>query len=82
MSGHPTRSVQFRELRQENGRLLRTWKQGEAKLNGYLEDYGYLIEGLLELYQTTFDAQCFFAVQELAKTMLQHSADSEGLTSI
>ncbi|MGD8462330.1 MAG: hypothetical protein PVI09_00555 [Anaerolineae bacterium] len=31
----------LRELRQENGRLLRTWKQGEAKLNGYLEDYSY-----------------------------------------
>jgi uncharacterized protein YyaL (SSP411 family) len=45
----------LRELRQENGRLLRTWKQGEAKLNGYLEDSSYLIEGLLELYQTTFD---------------------------
>jgi uncharacterized protein YyaL (SSP411 family) len=41
----------LRELRQENSRLLRTWKQGEAKLNGYLEDYAYLIEGLLELYQ-------------------------------
>jgi len=35
------------ELRRENSRLLRTWKQGEAKLNGYLEDYSYLIEGLL-----------------------------------
>jgi hypothetical protein len=33
--------VLLRELRQENGRLLRTWKQGEAKLNGYLEDYSY-----------------------------------------
>jgi len=40
------------ELRQENGRLLRTWKRrpelvegaGEAKLNGYLEDYAYLIK--------------------------------------
>jgi len=58
------RNAEFllRELRQENGRLLRTWKArpedtegtGEAKLNGYLEDYAYLIEGLLELYQTTF----------------------------
>jgi uncharacterized protein YyaL (SSP411 family) len=54
------RNAEFllRELRQENGRLLRTWKRrpertegaGEAKLNGYLEDYAYLIEGLLELY--------------------------------
>jgi uncharacterized protein YyaL (SSP411 family) len=76
----------LRELRQENGRLLRTWKSdpelvegaGEAKLNGYLEDYSYLIEGLLELYQTTFDPKWFVAAQELAETMLEHFADSEG----
>jgi hypothetical protein len=45
----------LRQLRLENGRLLRAWKrrpeQGErtggAKLNGYLEDYSFLIEGLL-----------------------------------
>jgi uncharacterized protein YyaL (SSP411 family) len=74
------------ELRQENGRLLRTWKArpdhaegaGEARLNGYLEDYSYLIEGLLELYQTTFDPHWFVASQELAETMLEHFADSEG----
>jgi uncharacterized protein YyaL (SSP411 family) len=68
----------LRELRQEYGRLLRTWKQGQAKLNGYLEDYAYLIEGLLELYQTTFDPRWFVAAQELAETMLEHFADSEG----
>jgi uncharacterized protein YyaL (SSP411 family) len=65
------------ELRQENGRLLRTWKAGEAKLNGYLEDYSYLIEGLLELYQTTFEARWFVAARELAETMLTHFGDSE-----
>jgi uncharacterized protein YyaL (SSP411 family) len=66
------------ELRQESGRLLRTWKRrpervegaGEAKLNGYLEDYSYLIEGLLELYQTTFDPRWFVGAQELAETMV------------
>jgi len=67
-----------RELRQENGRLLRTWKQGEAKLNGYLEDHSYLIEGLLELYQTTFDPRWFLAAQQLAETMLEHFAGSDG----
>ncbi|MCL7454833.1 MAG: thioredoxin domain-containing protein [Anaerolineae bacterium] len=79
------------ELRQGNGRLLRTWKRhpervlkgpsegaGEAKLNGYLEDYSYLIEGLLELYQTTFEPRWFVAAQELAETMLERFADSEG----
>jgi uncharacterized protein YyaL (SSP411 family) len=76
----------LRELRQENGRLLRTWKSnpelsegpGEAKLNGYLEDYSYLIEGLLELYQTTFEPRWFVAAQELADTMLEHFAGSDG----
>jgi uncharacterized protein YyaL (SSP411 family) len=81
----------LRELRQGNGRLLRTWKRrperflegpgkraGEAKLNGYLEDYAYLIEGLLGLYQTTFEAPWFVAALQLAETMLEHFADSEG----
>ena len=74
----------LRELRQGDGRLLRSWKAhperaegaGEAKLNGYLEDYSYLIEGLLELYQTTFEPRWFVAAQELAETMIAHfSAD-------
>jgi uncharacterized protein YyaL (SSP411 family) len=75
----------LRELRQDNGRLLRTWKRrpehaegaGEAKLNGYLEDYSYLIEGLLELYQATFEPRWFVAAQELAETMLEHFAGSD-----
>jgi uncharacterized protein YyaL (SSP411 family) len=68
----------LRELRQENGRLLRTWKAGEAKLNGYLEDYAYLIEGLLELYQTTFEPRWFVAAQELADTMIAHFQAPDG----
>jgi uncharacterized protein YyaL (SSP411 family) len=74
------RSADFllRELRQENGRLLRTWKAGEAKLNGYLEDHAYLIEGLLELYQTTFEPRWFVAAQELAEAMLAHYQSPDG----
>lgn len=33
------------ELRTDHGRLLHTWKDGEAKINGYLDDYAHLIEG-------------------------------------
>ena len=62
----------LRELRQENGRLLRTWRADQAKLNGYLEDYAYLIEGLLELYQTTFEPRWFVAAGELADAMIAH----------
>ena len=60
------RNAEFllRELRQGKGRLLRSWKDGRSKLNGYLEDYAYLIEGLLELYQTTVESRWFVAAQE------------------
>ena len=68
----------LRELRHENGRLLHSWKDGDARLNGYLEDYTYLIEGLLELYQTTFDPRWYLAAHELAETMLIHFQAPEG----
>jgi uncharacterized protein YyaL (SSP411 family) len=68
----------LRELKQENGRLIRSWKAGEAKLNGYLEDYAYLIEDLLELYQTTFEPRWFVAAQQLAESMIEHYGDFDG----
>src|SRR5205807_8088038 len=37
----------------KDGRLLRTYKSGRAKLNGYLEDYSYVIEGLVAVYEAT-----------------------------
>jgi hypothetical protein len=63
--------ILLRELRQGSGQLLRSWKDRETKLNGCLENYAYLIEGLLELYQTTFDSTWFVAAQELAEPLGQ-----------
>jgi uncharacterized protein YyaL (SSP411 family) len=60
------------ELRTPGGRLYHTWKAGVAKVNGYLEDYTHLIEGLLELYQATFDSRWYIAAHELAETMIEH----------
>ncbi len=65
-------------MRAEDGRLLRTWKAGaDAKYNGYLEDYAFLADGLLALYQLTFDARWFLWARELADAMLAHFADTE-----
>jgi uncharacterized protein YyaL (SSP411 family) len=43
------------ELRDERGRLLRTWKDGRARLDGYLEDHAFRVEALLVLYEATFE---------------------------
>jgi uncharacterized protein YyaL (SSP411 family) len=67
-----------REIRQADGRLLRSWKDGAAKLNGYLEDYSYVVEGLLELYQTTFDSRWYQAAYELAETMIARFRAEDG----
>ena len=40
-----------------DGRLLRTYKDGNAKLNGYLEDYAFLIDGLLALHEVTLNPE-------------------------
>jgi uncharacterized protein YyaL (SSP411 family) len=69
----------LRTMRTSGGRLWRTWKPGHAaKLNGYLEDYTHLSEGLLALYQTTFDARYFVAAQDLVEQMLSHFAAPDG----
>ena len=53
-----------------NGRLLRTYKDGKAHLNGYLEDYAYLADGLLYLYEATFDDRWLTEARRLADGMI------------
>ena len=43
------------ELEREDGGLHHAWKDGKASINGFLEDYCFYIDALIELYQVTFD---------------------------
>jgi uncharacterized protein YyaL (SSP411 family) len=52
------------------GRLLRSYREGQAKLKGYLEDYANLALALLELYQTTHNPRWFSAARTLADQMI------------
>jgi uncharacterized protein len=61
----------------KDGRLLRTYKAGQAKLNGYLEDYAYVIEGLLAVYEATFELKFFKQARELADTMIARFWDEQ-----
>ena len=67
-----------RELWREDDRVWRTWKDGHPTLNAYLEDYAYLAEGLIELYQTTFNDQWFVAARGLCDVILRQFQDGEG----
>jgi len=65
-------------MRHQSGRLLRTWKAGSnAKYNAYLEDYAYLADGLLALYEATFETRWVDWARELAELMLTHFRDTK-----
>jgi uncharacterized protein len=65
------------QMRDEDGRLLRTYKDGRAHLNAYLEDHAFMVEALLVLYEAGFDPRWFAAARELAETMIERFADPE-----
>jgi uncharacterized protein YyaL (SSP411 family) len=60
-----------------NGRLLRTYKDGHAHLNGYLEDYLFLADGLLALYEADLDARWFSEARRLVDEAITFFADEE-----
>jgi uncharacterized protein len=73
------RSLDFiRATLWKDGRLLATYKDGRAHLNAYLDDYVYLIDGILELLQARWrDGDLAFAI-ELAEAVLAHFQDPAG----
>ena len=64
-------------MRTPEGRLLRTFNAGEARLNAYLEDHAFLLEALLDLYEATFEERWFVAAREIADTIVARFADPE-----
>jgi hypothetical protein len=60
-----------------DGYLLHTYKDGTAKLLGYLDDYAFLAIGLLDLYEATFDRSNLQRAVELANIMLSEFWDDK-----
>ncbi|HEV8661586.1 MAG TPA: thioredoxin domain-containing protein [Candidatus Methylomirabilis sp.] len=58
-----------------DGRLLRTWTAGEAKLGGYLDDYTFLTAALLDLYEATLDSRFFTRAEALHRLTLEQFWD-------
>jgi hypothetical protein len=65
-------------LRNADGRLLRSWGKGNARIPGFLDDYaGYAI-GLFALYQATGETEWYEEAERLTRSMLQLFADDDG----
>lgn len=64
-------------LRSKDGRLLARYREGEAAFPGYLDDYAFLVWGLLELYQATFMPDYLADALELTGQMQELFWDRE-----
>ncbi len=64
-------------LRTDDGRLLRTYKDGRAHIEAYLEDHAFLLEALLTLYEATFEPRWYREAAALADTIIEHFGDPE-----
>ena len=57
-------------MRTPEGRLLRSYKDGEARIPGYLEDYANLANGLLSLFELTFERRWLDEAVTLADSII------------
>ncbi len=69
-------------LRTKDGRLLRTYgaapgQKPQARLNGYLDDYAYLVHGLLTLHDATGDKRWLTEARALSDVMIQYHGDKD-----
>jgi uncharacterized protein len=65
-------------LRTRDGRFLRSWKDGQARHAGTLEDQACMADGLLALYEATGEERWFVAARETVEAILDHFADPAG----
>jgi len=66
------------DLRREDGRMLHTWRHEEAKLDAYLDDYTYLANSLVSLYESTFEGRYLDEAIALMDVVLEKFSDAEG----
>ncbi|NIM19099.1 MAG: DUF255 domain-containing protein [Candidatus Latescibacteria bacterium] len=71
------RAVDFvlKKMRDGRGRLYHRFRDGEASITANVDDYAFLIWGLIELYEATFELRYLKAAIALSEDLLQHFWD-------
>ncbi len=59
------------------GKLLRTYKNGTAKINGFLEDYSYFVNALLDVFEIYPDSKYLNLALQLGHHLVDHFWDEE-----
>ena len=62
----------------QEGTLLRVYKDGKARFKGCLEDYAYFLEGLVALYEASFESRWLERARALAESMIDKFWDENG----
>lgn len=65
------------EMATAAGGLFHSFRQGEARVNGLLEDYAFMADGLLALWEATFDPRFFTDAERLATYIRDHFRDPQ-----
>ncbi len=65
------------QMRDDRGRLLRTYNDSHAKIHAYLEDHAFLLEALIALFEATCEERWFQQATALADEMIARFADTE-----
>ena len=65
------------QLYKSEGNLHRSFKNGESSINAYLEDYAFIIEACIKLYEVTFDFKWLNFSKELADYSIQNFHDEK-----
>jgi len=66
------------DVRRADGRLLHCWRGGQARFDAYLDDYAFLANALVTLYEASFEPRWIDQAVRLAELMLRHFADPAG----
>jgi hypothetical protein len=67
----------LRDLRDEQGRLLRSYNDGQAKIGAYLEDYAFLLEALIALFEANCEERWLTEATTLADELIERFSDPE-----
>lgn len=67
----------LKDMRKSDGRLLHRYRNGDAAIQAHVDDYAFLVWGLIELYETTFDVERLDTALDLNEDLIEHFWDAK-----